>query len=129
MAREFKRMDRIAEQLQRELAQIIQMEIKDPRVGMVTVSAVEISRDLYYATGYVTFLGIEEDEKSINLAIKILNQASGFIRSQIGKRMKMRVIPQIKFEFDASIARGSELSALIKQARDKDGNLESDEQE
>lgn len=125
MAREFKRTDRVAEQLQRELAQIIQMEVKDPRVGMVTVSAVDISRDLYYATAYVTFLGIGEDSKSIKQAVDCLNQAAGFIRSLIGKRMKMRVVPQLKFEFDQSIARGSELSALIKQARDKDGDADS----
>ena len=64
MAREFNRTDRVAEQLQRELAQIIQLEVKDPRLGMVTVSAVEISRDLYYANAFVTFMGIEEDGKN-----------------------------------------------------------------
>ncbi len=127
MAREFKRTDRVAEQLQREMAQVIQMELKDPRVGMVTVSAVDVSRDLCYATVFVTFLGIDEDEKSINLALSVLNQASGFVRSLIGKRMKMRIVPQIKFEFDASIARGSELSSLIKKARNKDGDSVSDE--
>jgi len=127
MAREFKRTDRVAEQLQRELAQIIQMEVKDPRVGMVTVSAVEVSRDLYYATAFVTFLGIDEDDRSIKEAVTILNQAAGFIRSLIGKRMKMRVVPNIKFEFDASISRGSELSALIKQARDQDDSNHSDD--
>ncbi len=120
MAREFKRTDRVSEQLQREVAQVIQLELKDPRLGMVTVSSVDISRDLYYATVFVTFLGIDEDKKSIQQAIEILNQAAGFVRSQLGKRMKMRIVPQIKFDFDYSIARGSELSALIKQARDKD---------
>ena len=126
MAREFNRTDRVAEQLQRELAQIIQMEIKDPRVGMVTVSAVEISRDLYYATAFVTFLGIEENEKSIKTALGVLNKAAGFIRSLIGKRMKLRVIPEIKFEFDKSISRGSELSALINKAREKDAEVDSE---
>ena len=128
MAREFKRTDRVSEQLQRELAQIIQMEIKDPRLGMVTVSGVDISRDLYYATAYVTFLGIEETEKSLSQALDILNQASGFVRSLIGKRMKMRVIPQLKFEYDKSIAHGSELSALIQKARNKDSENQSDEE-
>lgn len=122
MAREFKRTDRVAEQLQRELAQIIQMEVKDPRIGMVTVSAVNVSRDLSYATAFVTFLGIGDDEKSIQQAVLVLNQAAGFIRSLVGKRMQMRIVPQVKFEFDASIARGSELSALIKKARDKDSD-------
>ena len=130
MAREFNRTDRVAEQLQRELAQIIQLEVKDPRLGMVTVSAVEISRDLYYATAFVTFMGIDEDEKTIKQALKILNDTSGFIRSLIGKRMKLRVIPQVKFEFDRSISRGSELSALINKAREKDSDLDpNDEQD
>ncbi len=126
MAREFKRTDRVAEQLQRELAQIIQMDIKDPRVGMVTVSAVDISRDLYHATAYVTFMGIPDDEESIQQALDILNQTTGFIRNLIGKRVKMRTIPTIKFAFDVSIARGSELSALIRQARDKDDSSSAD---
>ena len=128
MAREFKRTDRVAEQLQRELAQIIQMEIKDPRVGMVTVSGVEVSRDLYYATAYVTFLGIGDDDKSTSAAVEVLNQAAGFVRSLVGKRMQMRVVPQLKFVFDKSISQGSELSALIKKARDKDKENSSDEE-
>jgi ribosome-binding factor A len=122
MAREFKRTDRVAEQMQREMAQIIQMEVRDPRIGMVTVSAVDMSRDLRYATVFVTFLGIAEDEKSIKDAVKVLNNAASYVRVLIGKRMKMRVVPEIKFEFDGSIARGSELSALIKDARSKDGD-------
>lgn len=128
MAREFSRTDRVAEQLQREMAQIVQMEIKDPRVGMVTVSGVDISRDLYYATVFVTFLGISEDKKSIKTALEVLNQASGFVRSLIGKRIKMRVVPQIKFEFDQSISHGSEMSALIQKARAKDGDDSTEEE-
>lgn len=128
MAREFKRTDRVAEQLQREIAQIIQQDIKDPRLGMVTVSGVDISKDLYYATAYVTFLGIGDDEKSIKEALSILNQASGYVRSLLGKRMKMRVIPNLKFEYDSSIATGSEMSALINKARNKDGETSSDQE-
>lgn len=128
MAREFSRTDRVAEQLQREMAQIVQMEIKDPRVGMVTVSGVDVSRDLYYATIYVTFLGISEDKKSISAALEVLNQASGFVRSLIGKRMKMRVVPQIKFAFDQSISHGSEMSALIQKAREKDDDNSAEEE-
>lgn len=120
MAREFKRTDRVAEQLQREIAQIIQMEVRDPRIGMVTVSGAELSRDLRYATIFVTFLGLGDDKKSTLDALAILNQATSFVRNLVGKRMKMRVVPEIKFEFDESIARGSELSALIKKARETD---------
>jgi len=122
MAREFKRTDRVAEQLQRELAQIIQLEVRDPRVGMVTVCAVDLSRDLHYATVYVTFLGIDETVKATQAAIDILNDAASFIRTLIGKRMRMRAVPHVKFMFDESISRGRDLSSLIDQARDKDSD-------
>lgn len=121
MAREFKRTDRVAEQLQRELAQIIQLEIKDPRLGMVTVCAVDLSRDLHYATVYVTFLGIDESVDATQSAVDVLNEAASFIRVQLGKRMRMRAVPHVKFLFDESISRGRELSSLIKDAREKDG--------
>ncbi|MEP1743030.1 MAG: 30S ribosome-binding factor RbfA [Kangiellaceae bacterium] len=124
MAREFKRTDRVAEQLQRELAQIIQLEVKDPRVGMVTVCAVDLSRDLHYATVYVTFMGIEETVEATQSAVDTLNEAAGFIRIQIGKRMRMRAVPHVKFLFDESIARGRDLSSLIEKARDKDSTSE-----
>ncbi len=120
MAREFKRTDRVAEQLQRELAQIIQLEVKDPRVGMVTVCAVDLSRDLHYATVYVTFLGIGETQDATQSAIDVLNGAAGFIRIQIGKRMRMRAVPHVKFMFDQSISRGRDLSSLIVKARGSD---------
>ncbi len=127
MAREFKRTDRVAEQLQRELAQIIQLEVRDPRVGMVTVCAVDLSRDLHYATVYVTFLGIDETVKATQAAIDVLNEAASFIRIQIGKRMRMRAVPHVKFLFDKSISRGRDLSSLIEQARDKDSSLSAEE--
>ena len=125
MAREFKRTDRVAEQLQRELAQIIQLELRDPRIGMVTVCAVDVSRDLYFATAFVTFMGIEETKEATKEAIDILNEAASYIRVQVGKRMRMRSVPQIKFVFDESISRGRELSSLISQARDKDSDAPS----
>ncbi len=129
MAREFKRTDRVAEQLQRELAQIIQQEIKDPRLGMVTVCKVDLSRDLHYATVYVTFLGIEETKPATQLAVDILNDAVSFIRSSLGKRMRMRAVPHVKFLFDESISRGRDLSILISQARGTDSNEDLDSTE
>lgn len=127
MAREFKRTDRVAEQLQRELAQIIQLEIRDPRVGMVTVCAVDLSRDLHYATVYVTFMGIEETVQATQNAIDVLNEATSYIRIQIGKRMRMRAVPHVKFKFDQSISRGRDLSSLIEQAREKDSEISPDD--
>ena len=129
MAREFKRTDRVAEQLQRELAQIIQQEIKDPRLGMVTVCKVDLSRDLHYATVYVTFLGIEETKPATQAAVDILNEAVAYIRSSLGKRMRMRAVPHVKFLFDESISRGRDLSILISQARGTDSNEDLDSTE
>ena len=129
MAREFKRTDRVAEQLQRELAQIIQQEIKDPRLGMVTVCKVSLSRDLHYATVYVTFLGIDETKKATQAGVEILNDAVSFIRNSLGKRMRMRAVPHVKFLFDESISRGRDLSTLIADAREKDEGLMIDSED
>ncbi|MEE4246373.1 MAG: 30S ribosome-binding factor RbfA [Kangiellaceae bacterium] len=118
MAREFKRTDRVAEQMQRELALILQQEIKDPRVGMATVLAVEMTRDLQHAKVFVSFLGI--DEHNIPKALKVLDKAEGFIRSTLASRVRMRVMPQLHFVHDTSISRGQAMSSLIEKARSKD---------
>ena len=129
MAREFGRPQRVAEQIQRELALLIQRELKDPRVGMVTVSAVEVSRDLAYATIFVTFLGKDETEE-IQSALAALQHASGFLRSQLGRIIRMRLTPHLTFKYDHSLVRGRELSSLIDEARARDSdNKKNDESE
>lgn len=115
MSREFKRTDRIAEQLQKELAQIIQFEIKDPRLGMVTVNAVKISRDLSFANVYITILGKDSAEEAKE-DLDVLNRAAGFLRREIGKAVKLRIVPQLRFDYDASLVRGRKLSSLIEEA-------------
>lgn len=87
MAQEYSRTQRVADQIQRELASLIQREVKDPRVGMATVSAVEVSRDLSHAKVFVTIFNGSEDEQEIIESVKALNSASGFLRSQLGQRM------------------------------------------
>ena len=119
MAREFSRTERVAEQLQRELAIILQREIKDPRVGMPTVLAVEMSRDLQHAKVFVSFLGKEQPEE-IAAALKVLAKAEGFIRSTLASKVRMRVMPQLHFHHDTSLVRGQEMSSLIDLARAKD---------
>ena len=119
MAKEFSRTQRIADQMQRELAQLIQMGMKDPRLGMVTVSAVEVSRDLSFADVYVSFLGVDEDEQ-IETSLKILNQASGFLRTELARAIKLRFTPKLRFFYDNSLRRGAYLSALIEEAVSKD---------
>ncbi len=120
MAQEYSRTQRVADQIQRELAALIQREVKDPRVGMATVSAVEVSRDLSHAKVFVTILNGDEDQQEITESVKALNNASGFLRSQLGQRMKLRIVPTLRFHFDDSLSRGNYLSNLIDQARASD---------
>ena len=117
--REFKRTDRVADQLQQELAVLIQREIKDPRLGMVTVSGVTVSRDLGYADVYVTLLG-DDDAERIKENLAVLKRAGGFLRSQIARRIKLRHVPELRFHFDESVVRGHKLSSLIDEAVETD---------
>jgi ribosome-binding factor A len=126
MAQEYSRTQRVADQIQRELANLIQREVKDPRVGMATVSAVEVSRDLSHAKVFVTIFNGGEDEQEITDSVKALNNASGFLRGQLGRRMKLRIVPTLRFHYDDSLARGNYLSNLIDRARASDPEQESD---
>ncbi len=117
MAKEYSRTRRIGEQMQRELAELIQREVKDPRVGMVTVSAVEVSRDLAHAKVYVSSLLTPE---KMDDALVGLSRAAGFLRRELGRRMALRTIPQLHFVHDISIEEGNRLSALIDEAVAKD---------
>ena len=111
MAKEFGRADRVAQQIQREIAVILQREVKDPRVGMVTVSDVELTRDLQHAKIFVTFFLNEVDD--IEAGVKVLNDASGCIRILMGKAMKLRVVPEIRFVYDKTLVEGMRISNLV----------------
>ncbi len=113
MAKEFSRSRRVGEQIQRELAELLQREINDPRLGMVTVSAVDVSRDLAVAKVFFTVLNPGHDVKQ---TLEGLTHASGFLRRELGRRMKLRVVPELRFQYDSSIEEGSRLSALIDKA-------------
>jgi len=121
MAREFTRTDRVADALQKELAVIIRDEVRDPRVGMVSVNAVEVSRDLSYAKVFVTFVDNPKDCQPKE-RVAVLNKVSGFLRSALGREVQMRIIPQLKFVFDETVYRAQEISDLITRA------LKSDEE-
>ncbi len=129
MARDFSRTQRIADQVQKELAQLIQREIKDPRLGMVTISYVKVAKDLGYADVYVTVLplGGKDHDEAITESLKVLNQAAGFLRGQLARLVKLRVMPQLRFHFDASVDRGRRLNDLIFQARRSDAELLADD--
>ncbi len=119
--KEFSRLDRIADQMQRELAVMIQREVKDPRLdAMITVSGVKVSKDLGYADIYVTVLGKEDNPEIIAENMAILKQAAGFLRGRIGQSIKLRVIPQLRFHYDESVQRGQYLSSLIERAVNED---------
>ncbi|MCM2131570.1 30S ribosome-binding factor RbfA [Larsenimonas rhizosphaerae] len=126
--REFSRTDRVAEQIQQELAVLIQREVKDPRLGMVTVSNASVSRDMAYAEVYVTVLG-QDDPVVIRENMQILKHAAGFLRSQLARRMSLRHVPELRFHYDESIARGQQLSSLINEAvaSDRDRHRDDDD--
>lgn len=122
MAREFSRTQRVADFLRKELAGLIQFELRDPRIGMISITDVEVSRDLAYAKVFVTALGKDSEEEAAG-AVEALNHAAGFLRSQIAKVMQARTTPKLRFVFDASVGRGAHMSELIDQARASDRRL------
>ncbi|MFI4918691.1 MAG: 30S ribosome-binding factor RbfA [Legionellales bacterium] len=118
MSNNFKRTDRIAEMIQRKLAQIIPQEVKDPRLaGLVTISAVKVAADLGHAKVYFTVLN---EEKAV--AVTILNAAASYLRSALARSITLRTVPQLHFIYDESIEYGERLSRLI----DKVVSAESD---
>jgi ribosome-binding factor A len=114
MAREYARTDRVGQQIQKEIAVILMREIKDPRLSMTTVSAVEVTRDLAYAKVFVTF--INDSAEEVKDSIEVLTEAEGYIRSLLAKRLRARIMPHLRFVYDKSMAEGVRMSALVDQA-------------
>ncbi|CAJ0994735.1 30S ribosome-binding factor RbfA [Sodalis praecaptivus] len=119
MAKEYSRTQRVAQEMQKEIAIILQREIKDPRVGMATVSGVEVSRDLAYAKVFVTFLNDNTPEQ-VKTGVRALQDASGFIRSLLGNAMRLRVVPELTFAYDNSLVEGMRMSNLVSQVVQND---------
>lgn len=109
------RTQRLGDQIQREIASLIRTEIKDPRLGMVTVSAVKVSPDMGYADIYVTVMGSTLDEKP-DESIAVLNAAAGFLRGEVGRAIKTRITPRLRFHYDEVVARGNRMATLINEA-------------
>lgn len=118
MPKSYSRTLRIADQIQRELADLIRNELKDRRVGMITLTDVEVSQDYAHAKIFYTTLGSKEDNF---LTDKGLEHATGFLRSQLSHRLLLRVVPQLHFIYDESVERGIRLSQLIDKAVEQDG--------
>jgi len=117
MPREYSRTERIADLLQRELAMLIQKEMQDPRIHLITITAVEVSKDLAHAKIHVTQLRENVDTKGI---IRVLNKAANHLRYLLAKTTDLRIIPALRFYYDSSISEGSHLSALIDAAVNAD---------
>ncbi len=140
MPREFLRSDRMAEQLRRELSDIVQDEIKDPRLGFFSFTEVRMSRDLSHAVVYTSVLEFEDKDSTqmsteanqsevnqpevnqLRETVDVLNRATGFIRKQIASRIQARIVPTLKFVADDSVSRGSEMDILIRNALHSDKN-------
>ncbi len=110
---DYHRSDRVADQMQRELAELVRLEVKDPRVGMVTLSGVEVSRDLAHAKVFFTQLGGEEKGREAQTG---LNHAAGYLRRALGHRLRLRSVPTLRFIYDDTPERGARISALIDSA-------------
>lgn len=104
------RTGRVSEQIKKELSLLIQTELKDPRIGFITVTGVEVTNDFSQAKVYLSVLG-DDDQKAGTL--KGLEKASGFLRSELGKRIRLRHVPELIFKFDESIAYGSRIEKLL----------------
>ncbi|MDJ0957727.1 MAG: 30S ribosome-binding factor RbfA [Arenicellales bacterium] len=109
MPKEFSRTRRVSELIRRELANIIATRLGDPRLNMVTITAVDVSKDLKYANVFITQLN------NGDAVLKTLNKASGFLRKELSSRVNMKVSPSLRFSYDHSVERGMALSRLIEE--------------
>ncbi|MBD2866802.1 MULTISPECIES: 30S ribosome-binding factor RbfA [Paenibacillus] len=106
------RVGRVGEQIKKELSQILQAELKDPRVGFITVTGVDVTNDLSQAKVYLSVMGTDQQKED---SLKAIEKATGFIRSELGKRIRLRITPELLFQFDTSIEYGSRIDALLNQ--------------
>ena len=112
----FKRSDRVSNLIHRALADIIENDLWDSRIGMVTVTGVKLKKDLKNARVYISVLG---DDKTIELSINTLNNASGFIKARLSKKVDLRNIPAIKFFYDSSMVNGMQIDKLLNRINTK----------
>ncbi len=117
----YSRSDRVAEQIQRELAELIRLEIKDPRVGFVTLTGVEVTPDYAHAKVFFTTL----DEAHLASVQAALKHAGGFVRRELGHRIRLHTLPELHFQYDPSVAEGARLSKLIEDAVESDQKHQS----
>ncbi len=124
MPREFPRTRRVGEQVRRELAQLLRETIRDPRIAMVSITAVEVSRDLAHAKVYITYLGDAEERPGV---VAALNQGAPPLRRGLGRSMHIRTVPRLAFVYDEAVERGAHLSSLISAAVAADAQKHRDD--
>lgn len=117
MRKDVPRTVRVGEQIRRVLAELLRDEVKDPRIGMVTIGDVEVSRDLTHARVYFTIFGGDETVRNCKAG---LDSAAGFLRGELGRRMKIRAVPSLRFVYDDTQQRGDRVTALIDRALQAD---------
>ncbi|ADG82235.1 ribosome-binding factor A [Thermincola ferriacetica] len=115
------RASRVAEAIKKEVTQMLGGEIKDPRIGFVTVTGVEVCPDLRHARIYISVYGSDEEKAQ---TLQALNKAKGFVRSELGKRIRLRYTPEVEFRFDESIERGARIMELLNRVQKDGGNDE-----
>ena len=136
MPREFSRGRRVADHIQKELAVLIQQEVKDPRLGLVTINEVKVSRDLGFADVYFTSFSsdtfrandsldedAEREERNSLSPAEVLENAAGFLRSRLAKSLSTRTTPKLRFHYDHTIEQGAKMTQAIKKAIEGDEQL------
>jgi len=108
------RQEKVEELLKIEISDIMLREIKDPRLGFVTITDVEVTKDMRHAKVYISVLG---DEKAKEESLGVLNRAAGFIRGEFGRRAHMKVIPEIAFKMDTAVEAGARIFELLEQEK------------
>lgn len=119
-----KRIDRLQEEMRRCLAEIVQMKLKNPQVGMVSITAVEIARDLSDANVYYSVFGDANTRRNTN---RVLERARGFIQAELGKMLRIRKIPHLHFMIDKSLERGQRLFQLLEDISNENDKPKSDD--
>lgn len=121
-----KRIARVNEQIRRELTTLLQLDVRDPRIGIVTVTAVEVSPDLYHAKVFYSVMGSDEDREN---AAEGLRAAAGFLRTEIGRRMHIRRAPELHFTYDNTLQHAMHIERLLQEALATTGNAEHGEED
>lgn len=114
------RVGRVGEQIKKEMSQILQSELKDPRIGFLTVTGVDVTNDLSQAKVYLSIMGTDQQKED---SLKALAKATGFIRSELGKRIRLRKTPELLFAIDTSIEYGSRIEELLHKLGEGNANV------